>query len=327
MPGFFLIFITMRIILSFLLVSISVMLTAQSGSAEIEQPVYLENDTISGTLLTDFPLSAKKNKKKPLVIIIPGSGPTDRNGNSAMLPGPNDSYKQLADSLYVRGISSYRYDKLGIGASSKDIDESEMRFSTNVEMVEAIYREMTDLGFRRVYLIGHSEGALIGSMAAQKLDIEGLILIAGSGREFMDLIEEQLRGQFSADILNSTMHKLDSIKQGYTVENKNVLLQSLLRESIQPYLKELLNLNPMEELSKVGVPVMLIQGEQDFQVNTRDLEGLKNARPDADVKLYPNMNHVLKVVKTPQENQASYSDPDFRLEPALPADIASWINK
>lgn len=317
----------MRLKLAFLLFSFSILVSAQQGSAEIEQPVYLENDTISGSLLTDFPLSAKKNKKKPIVIIIPGSGPTDRNGNSAMLPGPNNSYKQLADSLLALGVASYRYDKLGIGASSTDIEESEMRFSTNVDMVEAIYNQMEELGFQKIYLIGHSEGALIGSVAAQQLDIEGLILIAGSGRNFLDLLDEQLSSQFSADIHTSTMHKLDSIKQGYTVENKNVLLQSLLRESIQPYLKELLNLEPTEELSKVGVPVLLIQGEQDFQVTTEDLEALKNAKPDAEVKLYQNMNHVLKVVKTPQENQASYSDPDFRLESALPKDIANWILK
>lgn len=317
----------MRIKFSILFIALSIALSAQLGKAEIEQPVYLDNDTISGTLLTDFPLSAKRNKKTPIVIIIPGSGPTDRNGNSAMLPGPNDSYKQLADSLLALGISSYRYDKLGIGSSSKDLDESEMRFSTNVTMVEAIYNTLRELQFRNIYLIGHSEGALIGSMAAQQLDIEGLILIAGSGRNFLDLLDEQLGAQFSADIHATTMHKLDSIKQGYTVENKNVMLQSLLRESIQPYLKELLNLEPAEELGKVGVPILLIQGEQDFQVTTQDLEALKNAKPDADVKLYQNMNHVLKVVKTPQENQASYSDPDFRLEPSLPGDIAEWIMK
>lgn len=317
----------MRYKISILLVALELVLSAQSGTAEIEQPVYLENDTISGTLLTDFPLSAKRNKKTPMVIIIPGSGPTDRNGNSAMLPGNNDSYKQLGDSLLSLGISSYRYDKLGIGSSSKDIDESQMRFSTNVDMVEAICSTLEDLGFKRIYLLGHSEGALIGSMAAQKLDIEGLILIAGSGRNFLDLLDEQLGAQLSEDMYASTMNKLDSIKQGYTIENKNMMLQSLLRQSIQPYLKEMLNLEPAEELSKVGVPVLLIQGEQDFQVNTKDLEALKTAKPDADVKLYQNMNHVLKVVKTPQENQASYADPDFPLEPSLPGDIANWIKK
>lgn len=315
----------MKIRLSILLIALIVRLVAQQGTAEIEQPVYLENDTISGTLLTDFPLSAKRNRQTPIVIIIPGSGPTDRDGNSAMLPGPNNSYKQLADSLKALGISSYRYDKLGIGASSKDIDESEMRFSTNVSMVEAIYNTLKKLEFRNIYLIGHSEGALIGSMAAQKIDIEGLILIAGSGRNFLDLLDEQLGAQFSTDIHTSIMHKLDSIKQGYAVENKNLMFESLLRESIQPYLRELLNLEPAAELSKVGVPVLLIQGEQDFQVSTKDLEGLKNAKPDAEVKVYQNMNHVLKVVKTPQENQASYADPDFRLEPSLPIDIAGWI--
>lgn len=302
-------------------------LFGQIGSAEIQQPVYLNGDTISGTLLTEFPLDAKKQKKKPIVIIVPGSGPTDRNGNSAMLPGPNDSYKQLADSLFGLGIASYRYDKLGIGASSQVKDESKMRFSSNVEVVEAIYAEMKKLGFRKIYLIGHSEGALIASMAAQELEIQGLIVIAGAGRSFMDVIDEQLAAQFSKDIHTSTMHKLDSIKQGYTVENNNFLLESLLRESIQPYLKELLNLDPAVELSKVGVPVLLIQGEQDFQINSKDLEMLKSAKPDADVKVYPDMNHVLKVVKSPQENQASYSDPDFRLESELPADIAGWINR
>ncbi len=315
----------MRQIIILLALAFSNTTNAQTGRAEIEQAVYIGRDTISGTLLTNFPLTSKNLKKTPLVIVIPGSGPTDRNGNSAMLAGPNNAYKQLADSLYLLGISTYRYDKLGIGASSTDIDETKMRFSSNIDVVAAIYEEMQNIGFKNIYLLGHSEGALIASMAAQRLDTEGLILVAGAGRSFMEVLDEQLGLQFSKDIHTSTMHKLDSIKQGYTIQNKNVMLQSLLRKSIQPYLKELLNLDPAEELSKVGVPVLLIQGEQDFQVTTKDLETLKNAKPDADVKLYAEMNHVLKVVKSPQENQASYADPDFRLEPNLAEDIGTWI--
>ena len=298
---------------------------AQSGKIEIEQAVYLNKDTIHGSLLTGFPLDLKMNKKTALAIIIPGSGPTDRNGNSAMMPGPNDAYKLLADSLLQYDIASYRYDKLGIGASSTNMEESEMRFSLNIDMVEAIYNKMSELGFRKIYLIGHSEGALIASMAAQKLKLDGIVLIAGAGRSFYELLDEQLKTQFSADIHRSTMHKLDSIKQGFTVENKNFMLESLLRKSIQPYLNEMLNLDPAQELSKVGVPVLLIQGEKDLQVSMDDLSKLKSARPDAGVKVYPNMNHVLKSVKTPQENQASYSDPDFRIEASLARDIGSFI--
>ncbi|MDZ7847060.1 MAG: hypothetical protein U5L96_09950 [Owenweeksia sp.] len=72
---------------------------AQDAKIAIEQPVYLNKDTVSGTLVSQFPLDSRKIKKQPLVIFIAGSGPTDRDGNSAFLDGKNDAYKQLADIL------------------------------------------------------------------------------------------------------------------------------------------------------------------------------------------------------------------------------------
>ncbi len=295
---------------------------------EVEKKILLGKDTLRGTLLSAVPLKSKKIKNKPLIIIIPGSGPTDRNGNSTMLPGPNDSYKQLADSLIARGISSFRYDKMGVGASTTSKSESEMRFYDNVEAVKVIYDSLRDVGFRNIYLIGHSEGSLVGMLAAQELKVKGFISVAGPGSSFYDILVTQLTRQLSGEMLKQTINKIDSVKQGFTVTSYSPFLASLLRESVQPYLRSAFGYNPQAEIRKVNVPVLIIQGGQDVQVTKDDSEKLTAAMPDALYLYYPDMNHVLKMTDGSEEqNRASYFDPDFPLNPRLAHDISQWISE
>src|SRR5579859_7330981 len=85
--------------------------------------------TIYGTLLVP-----SAPKRMPVVLLIAGSGPTDRNGNSAMLPAPNNSLKMLAEALAARNIASLRYDKRGIGESKAAMTaEKDLRFDTYVD--------------------------------------------------------------------------------------------------------------------------------------------------------------------------------------------------
>lgn len=307
---------------------LSLFASAQSAIIKIEQPVRFQEDTIRGTLTSSFSLDERKFGKQPLVIIIPGSGPTDRDGNSAMMAGPNNAFLQLADSLAKRNIATYRYDKPGVGASTTSKSEEEMRFEDNVEVVEAIYDRMDELGFKDVYILGHSEGSLIGMLAAQKMKVNGYISLAGAGRNTYDVLEEQLSRQLQGEMLENTMRKLDSIRQGYTVGKYNPMLGSLLRPSVQPYLHSMFRYTPTEEVSKVKHPVLILQGERDIQVSAEDAKALKAAAPEADMVLYPNMNHVLKVVDESQEqNMAAYYDPDFPLSTSLINDIEKFVKE
>lgn len=309
--------------LAFQLLLVS-LLQGQSRIA-LEQPVLLEEDTIQGTLLTGYPLDAEKLDEQPLLIMIPGSGPTDRNGNSAVLGGENNSFLQLADSLLAYGIATYRYDKLGVGASSNNLAEADMRFADNIRMVSAIHQQMKELGFAQIYLLGHSEGALIASLAARELPVKGLISVAGAGRDFRQILEAQLKPQLPEKMLAQTLQKLDSIAAGHEVKRFSAMLASLLRPSVQPYLRDMLNLNPAQALADAEVPVLIIQGGMDLQVTEEDAQLLREAAPGAEYQFYPEMNHVLKVVKDERQNRAAYTDPDFRFPASLPADLARWI--
>ncbi len=316
----------MKNIISAFLLLLSGLLSGQNQQ-EVKQDILMDQDTVRGSLLSQYPLNSRVLKKHPLVVIIPGSGPTDRDGNSSMIPGPNDAYKLLADSLLAHGIASFRYDKPGVGESSFSKKENELRFEDNVAVINAILAKMQDLGFKKIFLFGHSEGSLSGMLAAQEGEVNGFISAAGMGRNMHDILIEQLEKQLSGEILEATLADLDSIEQGEEVKQYNPLLAGLLRPSVQPYLHSAFKYDPTEELKELEVPVLIIQGGYDLQVPESDGAALSAAVPEATYKLYPEMNHVLKTIDgSMKQNQAAYMDPDFPLHQAMINDLVEWIN-
>ena len=292
---------------------------------EIEQPFMYEGDTLSGTLLSSGKSLTNFNKL-PLVIFISGSGPTDRNGNSILVEGPNNSFLQLADSLLKRGVASYRYDKLGIAQSQMSKTENELRFEDNYKVTLAAIDKMKDLGFKHIVIMGHSEGSLVGMLAAQNAKVEGYISVAGPAQNALETIKGQLYQSLPEEMALETYQKLDSIKQGYSITKFNPGLAALLRPSVQPYLKSYFAYTPTEEIKKLKVPILIIQGGRDLQVPQAEGDALYFAVPEATYKVYPKMNHVLKQVDDTQEqNIASYGDADFPLDKNMVKDIANWI--
>ena len=135
---------------------------ADTAVAE-EIKLHTPTGDISGTLL-------RPSSRPPLVVlIVAGSGPTDRNGNSVLGVSAN-SYKILADSLAAHGLASVRYDKRGVGASSGAMmPEEKLRFDDYVADAAAWIDSLAhDPRFSRVAVIGHSEGALIAAVAAER---------------------------------------------------------------------------------------------------------------------------------------------------------------
>lgn len=299
----------------------------KSVRVEKEISFVYEGDTLQGTLLSSGK-NAKKYSKLPLVVFISGSGPTDRNGNSLMVEGKNNSFLQLADSLLKLGVASFRYDKLGIGASQMSKTEEELRFDDNAEVALKAISTMKEQGFKKIVIAGHSEGSLVGMLAAQKADIKGYISLAGPAQNALEVLKGQLYGNLGEEMAKTTFNKLDSIKQGYTITKFNPALGALLRPSVQPYLKSFFTYTPSEEIQKISIPVMIIQGGMDLQVLPAEGEALHKAVPNALYKLYANMNHVLKKVDNSREqNIAAYTDADFPLVDSLALDMASWIKE
>ena len=228
----------MRIIVTMaLLMSISVCACSSDNDDSmkyISSPVSLV--TPSGTLYGTLELPATDHVV-PVFLIIAGSGPTDRDGNSAMLPGKNNSLKMLAEALAQNGFASVRYDKRGIGESRDAlIKEEDLIFDDYVDDAVAwITKLEEDARFSKVGIIGHSEGSLIGMLAAAKTHSDIFISLAGPGRPAYELISEQLAGQPEAIL--SEINRINSeLRAGNIVDNVDQDLYSLFRPSIQPYM-------------------------------------------------------------------------------------------
>jgi pimeloyl-ACP methyl ester carboxylesterase len=267
----------------------------------------------------------KNNEKSPIALIISGSGPTDRNGNNPMMT--NNSLKMLADSLGKAGIASIRYDKRGVAASiGAGISEIDLRFEDYVEDAIAWVNFIKeDNRFNNLVIIGHSEGSLIGMIAASQIPIDGFISIAGPGEPADLTIKRQLQSQpsFIQDQLNP---KIDSLKNGILIGEVDPAYLVLLRPSVQPYLISWFRYDPQIEIKKLEIPVLVIQGNTDIQVRTEDAEMLEMAALDANLVIINGMNHILKSSSIDrQENIATYSNPDLSIMSELIRSLTAFF--
>jgi uncharacterized protein len=289
---------------------------------ETDYTLKTKTGKIYGTLLLPT-----KNYSGPVVLLIAGSGPTDRNGNNPAIK--NNSLKLLAEAMADSGIAILRYDKRGIG-ESKDALKSEfdIRFETYVEDAVAWIKKLKkDKRFDAVFPVGHSEGALIGIMASQQVDVAGFISLNGPGISADKLIVKQLKAQ-SASLANKAEIMLDSLKQGFTVKLIDASLSSLFRPSVQPYIRSWIKYNPADEIKKLNIPVLIIQGETDIQASPEDAELLHASLPEAKMVLIENMNHIFKEApKDRLKNMMTYSNPKLPIVPSLPQTILTFIRE
>lgn len=311
----------MRKLLILLLFSLSFTIFSQK-----EREWKVKND--QGTLYGTFCWQPKK-EIQAVALIIAGSGPTDRNGNSGLTQ--NNALRYLAHDLANQGIATLRYDKQGVGKSSNAAkEEIDLRFDDFVNDA-LLWLEVLDKKYKKKkrIIIGHSEGALIGKLAAQQYRADGLISIAGAGRPIGTILEEQLETALSdnAQLLNYAKSAIDSLTKGHKVTEVEPMLISLFRPSIQPYLISWMQIDPLEVLKSIGVKSLIIQGSNDLQTNMKDAQRLATA-VNATSHTITNMNHVLKEVDTTgPANQMSYMNPDLPLHPELIPTIVNYVTE
>jgi len=285
--------------------------------------VQVADGRLQGSLLLP-----KAAEPLPVALLIAGSGPTDRNGNNPM--GRSDSLKRLAQALAKRGIASLRYDKRGV-AQSLAVAPNEEQLSVEHYVPDAVAwaRQLeADSLFSGVVLIGHSEGALIASLAAPIVEPAALISIAGSGRPIDRLLREQLQGRLPPPLLATAHYLIDELNAGRTHEQVPEALQILFRPSVQPYLISLFRQDPIQAFANVTAPALIIQGTHDIQVDREDAEALQRAREDAELALIPGMNHVLRIVPMDRDRQtASYNQPELPIAYALTERISRFLQE
>ncbi|WP_404452127.1 alpha/beta hydrolase [Virgibacillus necropolis] len=297
------------------------------ADTEEEEGQFLSIDTGKGKLYGEVEIPDGEGPY-PVMIIIPGSGPTDRNGNSVALPGKNNSLKLLAEQLAENGIASVRYDKRGVGKNqSTAISEKDLRFDRFVKDAVA-WAEMLakDKRFSNVGIIGHSQGSLVGILAAHETDVDAFVSIAGAGRSIDQVLYDQLRKELPDDLTKESKDILDKLKQGKHVEDISQELQSVFRPSVQPFLSSWMQYNPAEEIQKLDVPVLIVNGKRDIQVPVSEAKILHQAKKDAEFLLIPKMNHVLKEAPEDRKgNLQTYSNPDLPLAQGLIDGIVSFL--
>ena len=265
----------------------------------------------------------------PSVLILAGSGPTDRDGNDPGLR--NDCLKLLARGLAGLGMAALRVDKRGVRESTAAVgSERDLRFGTYVEDAVAWARFLRgQRRVRNVYLLGHSEGALVATIAAQRVAIDGLILVAGPGFRVGTVLRRQLdEAGLVGPLREAAESALASLEKGAEVPSVPRELAPLFRPSVQPYLISWLPLDPAAELAKVAAPTLVIQGTTDIQVGLADANRLRGARPDVAVVVLDGVNHVLK--EAPLErapNIATYDNPALPLAPAIVPTIAAFMQE
>lgn len=295
-----------------------------------EEPVQV--DTGSGFLHGTLTRPADAGKAVPTVLIISGSGPTDRDGNVLGIPGHNDSLKLLAHALAEERIASIRYDKRGIAASrASGRPEEQMRIDDYAADACAWLASMQQAGLGPLALIGHSEGSLIGMLAAQRCPqhVSAYVSLAGVGGRAADVLRQQMQNpQVSEQTRERSEAILQALENGETVSEIHHSLQALFRPSVQPYLISWFRYDSAAELARLDMPVMVVGGETDIQVSPEEAHKLAAARPDARLLIVEGMNHVLKIAPPGHAGQAAaYTDPRLPLPAALTGPLSGFLHQ
>jgi len=263
----------------------------------VDCSIPIQDGALAGTLFTPRGVT-----KPPVVLIIAGSGPTDRDGNSTMIKGKNNSLLQLADSLANYGIASLRYDKKGVGKSQvRGLKEENMRF----------------------------EDGANDAMACINWLLKGFISLAGAGRPIDQVLREQINNGGGPDSIKLLANRyLDTLLAGQRIAKPNPLLFSIFRPSVQPYMISWLRYDPGKLLQTLRCPVLLVQGNKDIQVQVADALLLEKAKPSARLAVLENMNHIFKIVTStnPADNIKTYSDPALAIASSLVQEIIKFIH-
>jgi len=262
-----------------------------------------------------------------VALIICGSGPTDRDGNLPFMK--NNIMKMLADSLASAGIASLRYDKRGIGASKEAMtSEDALRFDDYIaDAANWIVKLRNDKRFKRVAVIGHSEGSLIGMLAAHRAQADMFVSIAGVSETADAVLRRQLLAA-PGGAADAAFPIIDSLVMGKTISSVPARLMTLFRPSVQPYLISWFRYDPMNAIRDLSIPVLIVQGTTDLQVLEADALALKKIHPMAELAMIPGMNHVLKDAPSDRmENLKTYSNPALPLSAGMSRSIITFLRQ
>ena len=281
------------------------------------------NDSIQlpGTLTYNSEL-----KEQPLLIFVNGSGNPDRNGNQPQYGVNGNFIKQFAEAMTKKNVAFFRFDKRNVTSSNIKHILKSYEFNDLVKDVKAVINTFKDdKRFNSITLIGHSQGSLVSMMAADE-NINKYISFAGLGESSDITIIKQLNAQ-SPDLAKVAEQHIEELKSTGTIKEVNPMLVGLFAKQNHQFLISYLPLDPTEEIKKLTIPILVINGNKDLQVKEEDANNLHNASPKSELVIIDKMNHVLKIIEKDEDNMASYMSPDFKLSEELVNVVETFIKK
>ena len=318
--------------MSFRSLILAAALTALASAAMAATPIETYVDIPGGPgPLKGTMLSPATGPHGPAVLILAGSGPTDRDGNNP-LGVRGATYRLMAEGLAAQGVTTLRVDKRGMFASGlAAVDPNAV---TVVDLAADAHswatRLKADTGAPCVWLLGHSEGSLVALIAGQDpRDICGLILVAAPGRRLSDVFREQLKANpANAFLLPQALPAIDALEAGKTVDTTGMhpALLGLFRPNIQPFLMVMFRQDPATLAAAYRGPILILEGDADIQVSVSDANLLKAANPAAKLVILPGVNHLMKTgARDMAATQANYADPSLPLAPGVVETIAAFV--
>jgi len=288
-----------------------------------ESPINLKTltSTISGTLAVPKNVQGKV----PVVLIIAAAGPVDRDGNGGNLHA-ND-YKLLASALGKSGIASLRFDKRRVGESTATGKEEDLRIDDYSDDVYSLLDLLNnDKRFSKIIILGHGQGALIGSLTAVDERVKALITVEGEANRGDKVVTEDVNRTYPAYIASNFKTVLDSLRRGRKAPKVDPGLYAVARPSLQLYLMSWFRYDPVDQIKQVKVPILVVQGTTDLEVETATAERLKKSKI-TQIAYIHGMNYALKEAPADKDkNLATYKDPNLPLKPEFVTAVVDFIN-
>jgi len=269
----------------------------------------------------------KQQGKVPVVVMIGGSGPTDRNMNQGKELSTN-SFLMLAKGLAANGIAAVRYDKRAVGKSAAATQTANISLDDYINDANLFFNKLSaDSRFSKVIILGHSEGALIGLIAALQVKPAAYISLCGMEHNLVDLMGQQLKPVLSLTEYQIFREIADSLKAGKMVKRAMPsTFAPLFTPSSQSFLISSLKYDASTEIKKLNIPLLVVGGTTDIQIPAVAATHLAKLNSRATLKIIPGMNHILKKAPLDQAlNVATYSIPSLPLHPGLLPVITAFI--
>lgn len=285
-----------------------------------EVAIRAEDGLLYGTLM-----EVPEGTRAPVALILAGSGATDRNGNNLRADMRCDALKWLAYDLRAKGIASLRYDKRTAGKSEEGFRGAPLEFDDFVKDAKSALRFLKEAGYDRIYVIGHSQGALVAMLAAHEEPVSGVVSLSGGGRPIDRILEEQLK-TLSRSLGEEAAVILEGLRLEKPVGDMSPEAARFFSTDNQLFLKSWMAYDPAEEAGRLKVPLLCIGGGADLQVPPLDLDLLAESNPLAERHLIEDMNHVLKAApRDRSENLKRYTDPSYGLAGGLTETLSNFI--